>query len=56
MIRGFFLPVLRIVRSFVTDCPTATLPKSSESLTAIEVVGVPVGVADAVAVAVGVAV
>lgn len=56
MISGFFLPVLRIVRCFVTDWPTATLPKSSESPTAIEVVGVPVGVADAVAVAVGVAV
>ena len=56
MISGGVLPVLRIVRSLLADWPTATLPKSSESPTAIEVVGVPVGVAVAVAVGVAVAV
>lgn len=56
MISGCVRPELRIVRSFVTDWPTATLSNSSKSATAIEVVGVPVGVAVADGVVVAVAV
>jgi hypothetical protein len=54
MISEWVGPVLEIVRFFVRDCPTATLPNASEGVTEMEVVGVAVAVGVEVAVFVAV--
>jgi len=54
MISELVLPVLWTVRFLTAESPTASLPKASDAVTVIEVVGVAVAVAVGVAVAVSV--